>query len=104
MKLILGMRKLHEAVYDPNDSESCLKSFEKKYSYHAKIAQELKERNKYIYWTVMVIIVMLTVIWVPSLYLNLPFCSLQTYIEVTSESALKPSKHWLQLGSSRLPR
>ena len=56
MKLILGMRELHETVYDPNDSESCLKAFGKKYSYHAKIAQELKERNEYIYWTVMVII------------------------------------------------
>ena len=102
MKLILGMRKLHATVYDPNDSESCFKAFEKRYSYHAKIAQELKERNKYIYWTVIVIIVMLTVIWVPSLYLNLPFCSFQTYIEVTNESTFKPSKHWLQLGSSRL--
>ena len=72
--MILGMRKLHETVYDPNDSESCLKAFGKKYmySYHAKIAQELKERNKYIYRTVMVIIVIVTVIWVPSLYRNIP--------------------------------
>ena len=81
VKLILGMRKLHETVYDPNDSESCLKAFGKKYSYHAKIAQELKERNKYIYWTVMVIIiiVMLTVIWVLSL----------TYLFVHSKFTLK---------------
>ena len=71
MKLFLGMRKLPETVYDPNDSESCLKAFGKKYGY-AKIAQELKERNKYIYRTVMVIIVMLMVIWVPSLDRNIP--------------------------------
>ena len=67
------MRRLHQSVYSPNDyslvlfGKEChlinaflkllLKVFGEKYSHHAKIALELKERNKYIYWTVMVGIV-----------------------------------------------
>ena len=64
------MRTLNQSVYSPNDYSLVLfgkkfhlinaslklflKVFGRKYSHHAKIARELKERNKYIYWTVMV--------------------------------------------------